>query len=403
MPLHNTKIVLGVTGGIAAYKSCELVRLFKKSGADVRVVMTEQAENFVGPLSFQSLSGHPVLRSLGEGYDLSATAHIDLSQWGDLLVVAPATANFLAKFAHGVCDDPLLTEALAFTGPILLAPAMNLRMWNASVTQENSKKLARRGVLFVGPTTGDLACGETGLGKMTEPLGILEAAERSLKPLSLKGVNVLVTSGPTRSYLDPVRFISNRSSGRMGHAIAQAAEERGADVTLVCGPVEEVYACLSRGKVIRVETNKEMLEQARAVLSQSDIIFGVAAVCDFQVEAPQKRKIKRGKALELELASAEDILGTLTKERKSGQVFVGFAAEMGNEREQVERAQRKLEEKGLDFIAVNDVSREDIGFGVDSNEVYLLERGKEYSFLPKMSKAEIASHVLNRVHTCWEQ
>ncbi len=429
----NAKIILGVTGGIAAYKSCELVRLVRRSKAAVRVVMSVSAEKFVAPLTFASLSGQEVLRSLHSGVnDLSATSHIDLAQWGDILVVAPATANFIAKFANGICDDALLTEALAFQGPILIAPAMNTRMWEARVTQENVQRLRQRGVIFIGPEAGELACGEVGLGKMSEPIAVLEA----LAPLvessktesdtkrhtksefssvaspaadeghnNLKGLNVLITSGPTRAYIDSVRFITNKSSGKMGHEIALAAESQGANVTLVAGPVDKRFAQLSNGNVIDVETNQEMLDASVKALGSADIIFAAAAVSDFDVDNYTEGKIERRGDISLKLNSSVDILASLAKERNSSQVFVGFAAQSGDKQAQMNIARTKLEKKSVDFIAMNDVSRKDIGFDSDQNEMHIFEKGSEirYSFLPMAPKSTIAKSLLELAVGRWRR
>lgn len=401
----QNKIILGVTGGIAAYKACEIVRLVRRSEAEVRVVMTAEAERFVGALTFASLSGNTVLRSLYEGTsDLSATSHIDLAQWGEILVVAPATANFIAKFANGICDDALLTEALAFQGPILIAPAMNSRMWEAKVTQENVARLRARGVSFIGPNAGELACGETGLGKMAEPAEIMQALVQiqnfcttaSPERLSLTGKKVLITSGPTRAYIDSVRFITNRSSGRMGHALALRAEALGAEVTLVTGPVDDQFATLTSGKVVRVESTQEMLDAALAALPGTDLVFAAAAVCDFDVANFTDGKIERKGNLALELSASQDVLASLAQQRSAGQVFVGFAAQPGDKQAQMDIARRKLEKKAVDFIAMNDVSRADVGFDTDSNEMHVFERGSEirYSFLPRASKSVIAEQLL---------
>jgi len=394
---RRSKIILGVTGGIAAYKACELVRLLKKAGHEVRVVMTASAESFVGPLTFHSLSGEPVLRSLHEGgYDLSATSHVDLAQWGDLLVVAPATANFLAKLACGIADDALLTEALAFRGPALLAPAMNTRMWEAPATRANLETLRGRGYSFAGPVAGDLACGETGEGKMSEPAEIFAAAEALLaRDLPLAGKKVLVTSGPTRAYIDRVRFLTNRSSGRMGHAVAEAAERLGAEVVLVTGPVDARFARLARGRVIEVETGEQMLEACRAHLSTAHALFAAAAVADFRMPEVLEGKLRREGSLKLELTASVDVLAELAKEKSPGQVFFGFAAEAGEGEAERERAREKIRRKHLDFLALNNVARSDIGFDVDENEIHLFAgEGASSRTLPKQSKAGIAEALV---------
>jgi phosphopantothenoylcysteine decarboxylase/phosphopantothenate--cysteine ligase len=388
MPLPGkSKIIVGITGGIAAYKACELVRLFKKAGHEVRVVMTASAENFVSALTFHSLSGEPVLRSLSEGSPgLGATSHIDLAQWGDILVIAPATANFIAKQAHGIADDALLTETLAFQGPVLVAPAMNTRMWDAPATQANLKILQSRGVQFIGPASGDLACGEVGAGKMSEPVEIYETAEKILssdKPLL--GKTVLITSGPTRAYIDRVRFITNRSSGRMGHAIAEAAEKLGANVVLVTGPVEKRFATLAHGKVIEVETGAEMLAACREVLASVDVVFATAAVADFEMPAVHGGKIRREGNLTLEMQPAVDVLAALGKEKHPGQIFFGFAAEAGEGAEEFAKAREKIRRKNLDYLALNNISRKDIGFDAQDNEVYLF-RGSDSAHPEKLEK-----------------
>lgn len=393
---RKSKIVLGVTGGIAAYKACELVRLFKKAGHEVRVVMTSGAERFVGPLTFHSLSGEPVLRSLHEGdYDLSATSHIDLAQWGDLLVVAPATANFLAKLAAGIADDALLTECLAFHGPALIAPAMNSRMWIAGPTQENLERLRARGYKFAGPVGGDLACGETGMGKMSEPAEIYEAALKLLQlDQPLAGKKILVTSGPTRSYIDKVRFITNRSSGRMGHSLAAAAEKMGAEVVLVTGPVDPRFAALERGTVIEVETGEEMLAACRAHLAGAHALFATAAVADFKMPRVNEGKIRREGNLKLELEPSVDVLAELAKEKKPGQVFFGFAAEAGEGEPEFAKARDKIRRKGLDFLALNNIARADIGFDSADNEVYLFEGEANVRKIGKDSKSRLAETLL---------
>lgn len=396
---RKSRIILGVTGGIAAYKACELTRLFKKAGHEVRVIMSAGAERFVGPLTFHSLSGEPVLRSVpGGDYDLSATSHIDLAQWGEVLVVAPATANFLAKLACGIADDALLTECLAFRGPALLAPAMNTRMWEAASTQTNLEILRERGYLFEGPVAGDLACGETGTGKMSEPLAIFEHAMRLLSEAQpLAGKKILVTSGPTRAYIDRVRFLTNRSSGRMGHSIAAAAERLGAEVTLVTGPVEPRFATLSAGKVIEVETGDEMLEACLAVIGSTDALFATAAVADFKMPSVLSGKLRREGTLKLELEASVDVLGELAKLKRPGQVFFGFAAEVGEGKAEFAKAREKIKRKSLDFLALNNVSRPDIGFDSPDNEVFLFEGPEKVTRIAKDSKSRLAEALLKEV------
>lgn len=399
MPLPGkSKIIVGVTGGIAAYKACELVRLFKKSGHEVRVVMTASAEQFVSALTFHSLSGEPVLRSLHAGVsDLTATSHIDLAQWGDLLVVAPATANFMAKQAHGIADDALLTEVLAFQGPILVAPAMNTRMWDAPATLENLETLRKRGVHFVGPASGDLACGEVGAGKMSEPAEIFASAEKLLGARQpLLGKKVLVTSGPTRAYIDRVRFITNRSSGRMGHAIAAAAEKLGAEVVLVTGPVEARFATLPKGKVVEIETGSEMLEACLPELKDAHAVFAAAAVADFEMPVVHGGKLRREGNLTLEMKPSVDVLAELGKLKQPGQVFFGFAAEAGEGSEEFAKARDKVRRKKLDFLALNNITRKDIGFDAEENEVYLFRTEGEPTKLAKEQKSRLADTLVRQ-------
>lgn len=392
---RKSKIILGITGGIAAYKACELVRLYKKAGHEVRVVLTAAAESFVTPLTLHSLSGEPVLRSLHEGLsDLSATSHIDLAQWGDVLVIAPATANFMAKHAHGIADDALLTEALAFQGPVLIAPAMNTRMWEAAATQENLAKLRARGVNLIGPAAGDLACGETGVGKMSEPSEIFAATEALLAPQPLAGKKVLVTSGPTRAYIDRVRFITNRSSGRMGHAVAQAAAALGAEVVLVTGPVEPRFATLAKGKVIEVETGAEMLAACQQHLATSNVVFATAAVADFEMPEVLDGKMRREGKLTLELNPSVDVLAELAKAKQPGQVFFGFAAEAGEGEAEFAKAEEKIRRKSLDFLALNNISRSDIGFDAVDNEVFLFTGAAEPRKLAKEKKSTLAETLV---------
>lgn len=390
------KIILGITGGIAAYKSCELLRLFKKDGHEVRVVMTKNAEKFVSALTFHSLSGEPVLRSLhNHEYDLSATSHIDLAKWGDILIIAPATANFIAKFSYGIADDALLTEALAFQGAVLLAPAMNTRMWDAEVTKENISRLKKRGIHFAEPAIGELACGEMGTGKMLEPSEIFQMAQKLLaKDLPLKGKKILITNGPTRSYIDRVRFLTNKSSGKMGHAIAVSAENMGADVTLISGPVASEFLKLKHGKVITVETGEEMLEACLPFLPYADYVFATAAVADFKMPSVLEGKLRREGNLVLELESSVDVLAELGKRKKPGQFFFGFAAEAGEGDAEFAKAREKMARKNLDMLALNNISRKDIGFDADENEVYLFDRKDSPRKFIKNTKQKLADLLL---------
>ncbi len=396
------KIILGVTGGIAAYKACELARNFIKAGHEVRVVMTAHAEQFVGALTFHSLTGYPVLRSLAQGTsDLSATSHIDLARWGDLFVIAPATANFLAKARAGMADDALLTELLAFQGPVLLAPAMNTRMWDAPVTRENFSVLLERGYHSVDPVEGLLACGEEGAGKMAEPAQIFARAitllqDSTAKPLA--GKTVLITSGPTRNYIDSIRFISNRSSGRMGHAVATAASALGAKVIFVSGPVEERFQKSPTGKSIAVETGDQMLAAALDAFDEADFVVATAAVADFAPHEVSEGKIRREGTLDLQLRASTDVLAELGRRKRSNQVFVGFAAEVGESEVEFKKAREKLEKKNLDLLAFNNVSRKDIGFDVEQNEILLFSKIAEPVPLAKAKKEVLAREILLRAN-----
>lgn len=402
---ENRRVVIGVSGGIAAYKACELVRLFRKAHWEVRVVMTKMAEAFVGPLTFESLSGNPVLRSLEAGAgDLSATAHIDLAQWADLFIVAPATANTLAKLAHGLADDALSTEALAMTCPRMLAPAMNTRMWNARVTRENLSALKRFGWHLVEPVSGDLACGEVGEGKLADPATIFAAAEAIFAPKAFRGKKVLISSGPTRSYIDDVRFITNRSSGKMGKAMAEALVAAGADVFFVTGPVDREAREIAGAQVVAVETNREMQAALEKFLPSVDLVIGTAAVADYAPAEKVKGKLKREGKLSLELLSTDDILAGLAKQRKVGQRFVGFAAETGAEKDIAKRAVEKLERKNLDMVVLNDVGRSDIGFDVVDNEVLVFTKRDIQNpvAIAKASKREIAESILPLLLGLWD-
>ncbi len=381
------RVVLGVTGGIAAYKACELVRLLKKGGHEVKVVMSRNAEKFVGSITFEALSGNPVVT------DLSTMAHIELAQWGDVFVVAPATANFLAKYTHGIADDALLTEALAFSGRVVVAPAMNTRMWDAAPTQANVAVLRERGVEFVGPAAGELACGEVGEGKMSEPEEIFNVIVGG-ESLPLAGKTVLVTSGPTRAYIDSIRYITNRSSGRMGHAVAMEAERLGANVVLVTGPVEPRFMKLARGRVGEVETGEEMLAACKEVLPKADFVFAAAAVADFKMPEVLTGKIRREGNLKLELEAALDVLGELGKAKRPNQVFVGFAAEHGEGEPEMQKAREKLSRKNLDLLAFNNVARSDIGFDVDFNELIVFSCDSEPKKIPRAKKEDVARNLI---------
>ncbi|MGZ8954114.1 MAG: bifunctional phosphopantothenoylcysteine decarboxylase/phosphopantothenate--cysteine ligase CoaBC, partial [Methylovulum sp.] len=320
-------ILLGVCGGIAAYKSAELVRLLRKKGADVRVVMTRSAMQFISPLTFQALSGNPVHTELLDADEENAMGHINLARWADLLIVAPATANSLAKFSQGLADDLLTTLYLAATCPVYVAPAMNQAMWNRQITQENIEKLRRHSVTIIGPGQGDQACGETGFGRMSEPADICQQllAEDIESVSSIKGLKVLISAGPTREPIDPVRYITNRSSGKMGYALAKAALKAGAEVTLVSGPV--ALACPVDAELIRVETAAQMYAEVICRALDHDIYIGAAAVADYTPATVQPEKIKKqAEQTTIILQKTKDILAEVAQ-LTNRPFTVGFAAE----------------------------------------------------------------------------
>jgi len=360
-------ILLGVTGGIAAYKSAELIRLLVRAGAEVRVVMTPSAREFVQPMTYQALSGHRVYTEIFDADADSAMDHIELARWADLVVIAPASANFIAKLRDGYADNLLLTLCLASKSTVAIAPAMNQQMYANDATQENIRALGARGVKVWGPAEGDQACGDVGLGRMLEPEGLLELICQFFSPGKLLGKQVLISAGPTREAIDPVRYISNRSSGKMGYALAQAASEAGADVTLVSGPVE-----ISPPQSVRRVSVTSAIEMRDAVIERApgaDIFIACAAVSDYRVEKPATHKIKKdGASMQLELVPTPDIVSEVTQ-LGNKPFTLGFAAET----EDVEQhAREKLTRKNLDMIAANQVGVEPSGFESDTNEILVI-------------------------------
>ena len=392
------KVTVGVSGGIAAYKAAELVRALQQQALDVHVVMTEAAQQFVQPVTFAALSGHKVITSLWTLPDVpddnlsSAIEHIDAAQSADALVVAPATANILAKFAHGIADDFLTTLYLATTAPVIVAPAMNVNMWNHPATQANLDTLASRNVRIVNPGSGYLACGMTGSGRLAETNEIVEAVVGVLHHRNdLAGETVLITAGGTREALDPVRFLGNRSSGKMGYALAEAAERRGARVILVSAPTA-LRAPLNC-EVVPVTTTGEMRKAVLARIDEASIVVKAAAVADYRPRQQAEQKMKRTGPLTLELEPTEDILSEVVARRHEGQLIIGFAAETENV---VAHGRDKLLRKGADAIVLNDVSREGVGFDSDRNAVTFLTLQKALD-LPEMSKRELADRILDEV------
>jgi phosphopantothenoylcysteine decarboxylase / phosphopantothenate---cysteine ligase len=390
------KIALGVAGGIAAYKSAEIVRLFEDRGIRVQVVMTRAAQEFVRPLTFAALSGEKVITDLfgsdeSQANVESAIEHIAIAQAIDALLVAPATADVLAKFAQGMANDFLSTLYLATTAPVVVAPAMNVNMWNHAATQGNLEILRKRGVRIVEPGSGYLACGMTGAGRLAENEAIVAAVLEALgSSQDLAGETMLITAGPTREKIDPVRYITNRSSGRMGYSIAEAALRRGARVLLVSGP--SAMTPPGAARVTRVETAEEMRAQVLKLLPESSVVIKTAAVADFRPRSAANQKIKRNGPMTLELEPTTDILAELALQKKS-QIIVGFAAETNDV---LENARKKLAAKSLDAIVVNDVSRAGAGFDSDRNAVTIITQDDVVE-VPETSKWEVAQRVLDQV------
>lgn len=391
----QSTVLVGVTGCIAAYKSCEIVRGLQKRGCRVKVVMTEHATHFVDPLTFRSLTHEPVAVGLFDDPS-DPIHHISLAEEADVFLVAPCTANVAAKMACGVADDLLTTTALACTAPLVVAPAMNVHMYEAEATQRNLRTLKARGARIVEAGSGYLACGDVGRGRLADVDAIVEAALEALegaRRADLAGLSVLVTAGPTEEPVDPVRFLTNRSSGKMGYAVAAAALARGAQVTLVSGPV--ALEPPAGADVVRVRTACEMLEAARPAFAGADIAVFTAAVADLRPAHPADRKLKKGAddalLARIELVSNPDILATLAQERRADQTVVGFAAETENA---AENARVKLETKGADLIVANEVG-EGRAFGTDDNQAVLVSRDGERA-LPLMPKRQLADAILDR-------
>ncbi|HWP56873.1 MAG TPA: bifunctional phosphopantothenoylcysteine decarboxylase/phosphopantothenate--cysteine ligase CoaBC [Candidatus Acidoferrales bacterium] len=381
-------VVVGVTGGIACYKAAELVRLLVQDGFAVRVIMTKSAAEFVTPLTFQTLSGHPVATELFSLTEESEIGHINLADQANLLVIAPATANVIGKIAAGIADDLLTTVVHATRAKVLIVPSMNVHMYENPILQQNIEKLKALGYAFMEPAEGYLACGYEGKGRLPEPVDIREEVRSLLTHKDLTGERILVTAGPTQESIDPIRYISNRSSGKMGYALAQAALRRGAEVTLVSGPT--ALAAPSRARLIPVTTAAEM---RRAVLSEfprATAIIMAAAVSDYSPDHYAERKIKRsGGPIELRLKPNPDILGELGA-HKDGQVLIGFAAETDD---LVYNAKKKLEAKKLDMVVANDVTQPGSGFEVDTNTVTVLDRHGGVYRLGPMTKQELADRI----------
>ena len=389
LSFSKKNILLGVTGGIAAYKAAEIIRLFKKLGADVRVVMTESAKEFITPLTLQAISGNEIHDSLLNTEAEAAMGHIELAKWADIILIAPCTAETISKITHGRADDLMGALILASKADIFIAPAMNMNMWLDNSTQQNYKTLSSRGISFIGPAEGEQACGDIGPGRMVEPENIIELIRSSYKTGPLSGKTITITAGPTREQIDPVRFISNNSSGKMGYSLADAAIEAGASVNLVSGPVS-----LEADKSInlyKINSASEMMNVVMECMDSSDIFIGCAAVSDYKPADYSENKIKKDEMphLEIELKKNEDILKNVATNFSSSYV-VGFAAETSNINN---NAMQKLKSKNLDMIISNDVSDKSIGFNVDDNEVTVITCDEKI-FLKKDKKIRIAREIL---------
>ncbi len=393
MKLTGKTVVLGITGGIAAYKACELCSRLRKAGTETYVIMTKNACEFVAPLSFETLTNHPVVTDTFARPETWEVEHVALAKKADIFVIAPATANIMAKMVCGIADDMLSTTVLATKAPVLVAPAMNTGMWEHAATQANVEKLKKRGVHFVGPEGGFLACGDSGAGRMSEPADIFEAICHILCPVQdMAGLNVLVTAGPTREALDPVRYITNHSSGKMGYAIAEAAQKRGAHVTLLSGPVQ--LKAPEGVDVVDVMSTQDLYDRMMEYCEKQHIIIQAAAPADFTPLSFAEEKIKKDDDgnVTFVMKQTQDVAQAVGKRKQPGQVLIGFAAET----EKVnEHAKKKLKKKNLDMIVANDVTRPGAGFNVDTNIVtFITENGLED--MPQLSKADVADKLLDR-------
>ncbi len=388
----NKKVVLGVSGGIAVYKAVELLRLFVKAGADVSVVMTRNAQEFVTALTFQTLSGNPVHSELFNLYQENTIGHISLAERADLFVIAPATANIIGKIANGIADDLLSTTVMATRAPVLFAPAMNMHMYENPIYQRNENSLRQLGYYFIDPVHGELACGYSGQGKLPAPEAIFTAAQKLLAPQDLIGQRVLVTAGPTREELDPVRYISNYSSGKMGYAIARAAQQRGADVVLISGPT--MLSPPAGVEFVSVVSAQQMYAEVFRALPSTTVVIKSAAVADYRPLSSSRHKLKKKDTeMILQLEKNPDILAELGQ-NKQGRILVGFAAET---QDLLSNAAAKLQRKNLDMIVANDITQDGAGFDVDTNVVKILYADGAIEALPQLSKVEVAHQLLDRV------
>ncbi len=394
--LKGKHIVLGVSGGIAVYKAVELLRLLTKAGAEVQVVMTRNACEFVTPLTFQTLSCNPVHTEMFNLYQEHEIGHISLADKADLFILAPATANLVGKIAGGICDDLLTTSIMATKAPVLIAPAMNTNMYSNPLYQRNENLLREYGYQIIAPVNGELACGWVGDGKLADPADIFAAAEAILTKKDLYGCRIMITAGPTREEIDPVRYLTNYSSGKMGYALAAVAARRGADVLLISGPSQ--LSVPYGVRAVMVQTAQQMRQAVFANLIDIDVVIKAAAVADYRVADRAAQKLKKtADSLTLQLEKNPDILAELGR-NKGERLLVGFAAET---EKLLEHAGEKLKKKNLDMIVANDVSRSDAGFDVDTNAVRILSADGQIEELELMSKVEVADTLLSRIADLW--
>ena len=390
--LRNKRILLGISGGIAAYKSAELVRAITGAGGDVRVVMTQGAKEFITPLTLQALSGNPVHHSLLDPEAEAGMGHIELAKWADYILIAPASANCISRLAAGAADDLLTTLCLASVAPLAIAPAMNQAMWLDASTQANIEKIQSiKEVKMWGPDKGQQACGDVGPGRMIEPVNLALMLAQQFENKALSGKTVIITAGPTREAIDPVRYISNHSSGKMGYALATAAQEAGAHVVLISGPVQ--LNTPDRVERINVESAQQMLEAVEAQLPQADIFIGAAAVADYRPADLATQKIKKNNdEMNIHLIKNPDIIANVAA-KQDKPFTVGFAAETQNV---LAYARGKLEKKNLDMIIANDVSNKDIGFNSDDNAIIIIDKDQEKEF-PQASKYQLAQQIISHI------
>ncbi len=394
--LAEKRILLGVTGGIAAYKSVEIVSRLVKAQADVRVLMTDAAQKFVSPLTFGAMSGHAPVTNLWQLYEGEKIGHVTLAHEADLFVIAPLTANTMARLAQGIADDPITATALSTRAPMLLAPAMETNMWEHPATQANLARLKGWGATIVGPEAGRLASGASGVGRMSEPAAIVEHARLLLgKTGPLSGLRITITSGGSREWVDPVRFMGNRASGKMGVALAKVARDLGAEVNLIYGAM--TIPPPMGVNLVRAERAEDMLNAVTTLLPETDVLISAAAIADFRPVITHKRKLKKSGSEEIRLERTPDVLKAVgEKRRKLGlpRLVVGFAAETDD---LIANARAKMEKKNLDMIVANDVTAPDAGFGVDTNRVLILTRDGAVDRLPLMSKEDVAFNILHRI------